>query len=96
MPKSAYTANSEAKAVALAVAALLGGQAPPRSPVFGSLCYSLVGPGYGIKIAGAYRAANGAFELDETPQKPDGPGDPAADAASAAVWYRNITREVFG
>ena len=96
MPKSAYTANSQAKAVALAVAALLGGQAPPQTAAFDSLCYSLVGPGYGIKIAGAYRAANGAFEPDETPKMPDKPGARAADAASAADWYRNITREVFG
>lgn len=96
MPKSAYTANSEAKAVALAVAALLRGKAPPRSPVFGSLCYSLVGPGHGIKIAGTYRAVNGAFEPGEKPPQSEGPDARAADAASAAAWYRNITDEVFG
>ncbi len=96
MPKSAYTANSEAKAVALAMAALLRGKAPPQSPVFGSLCYSLVGPGYGIKIAGDYSVANGAFEPGETPHELEGPDARAADAASAAAWYREITQEVFG
>jgi sulfide dehydrogenase [flavocytochrome c] flavoprotein subunit len=96
MPKSAYSANSQAQAVALAIAALLGDKTPPPSPVFGSLCYSLVGPRYGIRIAATYRVANGAFEPDETPQKPDAPGTRATDAANAAAWYENITQEVFG
>ncbi|HEX8374497.1 MAG TPA: NAD(P)/FAD-dependent oxidoreductase, partial [Geminicoccaceae bacterium] len=58
MPKSAFSANAQAKACAVAVAALLGG-APPPVPKLVNTCYSLVAPGYGISVAGVYAPANG-------------------------------------
>lgn len=54
LPKSAFAANSEAKACALAVMALLNDQIPP-SPTWLNTCYSLVTPEQGISIAGVYR-----------------------------------------
>ncbi len=96
MPRSAYTANSQAKVVAQAVAALLRDQTPPPSPSFDSLCYSLVGPDYGIKIAGTYSVMNGVFAPGEAPPKTEGPNARAKDATSAKSWYREITEEIFG
>lgn len=54
LPKSAFAANSEAKACALAVFALLNDR-PPESPVWLNTCYSLVTPEQGISVAGVYQ-----------------------------------------
>src|SRR4051812_47259493 len=58
MPKSAFTANAQAKVAAAAVSALLRGE-QPQSPKLINTCYSLVAPDYGISIAGVYHPANG-------------------------------------
>src|SRR5207344_3317626 len=57
MPKSAFAANAQAKACAQAVIDLLAGRAPAE-PRLLNTCYSLVGPDYGISIAGVYHPAN--------------------------------------
>ena len=58
MPKSAFSANAQAKVCAAAVASLLaGGQ--PDDPKLINTCYSLVAPDYGISVAGVYRPADG-------------------------------------
>lgn len=54
LPKSAFAANSEAKACALAVAALLNDQAPDQ-PNWVNTCYSLITPSHGISVAGVYK-----------------------------------------
>ncbi len=53
IPKSAFAANSEAKACAMAVAALLAGR-EPAAPTWLNTCYSLVAPEHGISVAGVY------------------------------------------
>ncbi|MDD4915211.1 MAG: NAD(P)/FAD-dependent oxidoreductase [Methylococcales bacterium] len=53
IPKSAFAANSEAKACALAVVSLLKQQAPP-DPQWLNACYSLITPEHGISVAGVY------------------------------------------
>lgn len=61
IPKSAFAANSEAKACAFAVVALLNDQ-PPPTPNWLNTCYSLVTPEHGISVAGVYRlAADGSI-----------------------------------
>src|SRR3954447_3096294 len=54
MPKSAFSANAQAKTCAAAVTSLLRGETPP-APKLVNTCYSLVAPGYGISVAGVYR-----------------------------------------
>ena len=58
MPKSAFSANAQAKVCAAAVLALLRGETP-QEPRLINTCYSLVAPDYGISIAGVYRPADG-------------------------------------
>src|SRR5437870_8960252 len=58
MPKSAFAANSQAKACAGAVAKLVAG-GRPEEPRLINTCYSLVAPDYGISVAGVYRPTNG-------------------------------------
>ena len=58
MPKSAFSANAQAKVCAAAVARLLRGEAPTE-PKLINTCYSLVAPDYGISVAGVYRPVGG-------------------------------------
>ena len=60
MPKSAFTANAQAKVCAAAVAKLLAGETPLQ-PKLINTCYSLVAPDYGISVAGVYYPAKGVL-----------------------------------
>jgi sulfide dehydrogenase [flavocytochrome c] flavoprotein chain len=99
MPKSASSANSQAKNCALALVALLNGK-EPTEPALHNTCYSLAGPDYGISINAIYRLQAGAI----TPV--EGAGGISPIAATAAVrqmeagytlgWYDNIVADSFG
>ena len=64
MPKSAFTANAQAKVCAVAVAKLLKGETPV-DPRLINTCYSLVAPDYGIHVAGVYQPVNGRPDRGE-------------------------------
>jgi sulfide dehydrogenase [flavocytochrome c] flavoprotein chain len=99
MPKSAFAANSQAKACAAVVAGLLTG-ATPAAPKLINTCYSLVAPDYGISVAGVYVPSGG--QLADVPGaggvSPAGApkATRAAEAVLAEAWFRTITTEVFG
>ncbi|WP_068876817.1 NAD(P)/FAD-dependent oxidoreductase [Phenylobacterium sp. CCH9-H3] len=99
MPKSAFTANAQAKVCASAIVALLAGAAP-ATPKLINTCYSLVAPDYGISIAGVYEPRGGL--LAEVPGSGgvsplDAPREVRAlEASYAEGWFRTITSEVFG
>ena len=100
MPKSAFSANAQAKSCAAAVAALLDGKAP-AVPKLINTCYSLIAPDYGISVAGVYRpAANGLLTDIEGAggtSRLDAPrADRALEANYAHAWFATITHEVFG
>lgn len=98
MPKSAFSANTQAKVCALAIVAQLRGE-PVAQPVLMNTCYSLVAPDYGISIAAVYRVenekitiapgSNGTSPLDA----PD--STRALEAEYARSWYANITADTF-
>lgn len=99
MPKSAFSANAQAKVCAAAVASLLTGSAPP-APKLVNTCYSLVAPEHGISVAGVYHPANGVLAevkgsggVSRTDASPD---VRAAEALYAEGWFRTVTSEVFG
>lgn len=99
MPKSGFSANTQGKVVAAAVVAALGGDASPE-PVWANTCYSLVGPDYGISVAGVYRAVDGKVVSVE------GSGGVSPADADAAYrrreaqytlgWYDAITQDIWG
>lgn len=99
MPKSAFSANSQARVCATAVVDLLR-ERTPASPKLINTCYSLVAPEYGISIAGVYQPANGL--LTDVPGA--GGVSPlnapksvrAQEATFAEAWFNTITRGVFG
>jgi sulfide dehydrogenase [flavocytochrome c] flavoprotein chain len=99
MPKSAFSANAQAKVCAAAVAKLLAGEGPAQ-PKLINTCYSLVAPDYGITIAGVYRPVNGVLTDVEGAggiSPIDAPREfRKLEATFAHSWFRTITTEVFG
>jgi NADPH-dependent 2,4-dienoyl-CoA reductase/sulfur reductase-like enzyme len=99
MPKSAFSANAQAKVCAAAIVRLLAGQ-PPVEPRLINTCYSIVAPNYGITVTGVYRPVNGV--LTEMPGSGGvSPGAAprsfrAQEALFAEGWFNTITGEVFG
>ncbi|HCL84999.1 MAG TPA: cytochrome C [Comamonadaceae bacterium] len=99
MPKSGFAANTQGKVAAAAIAAdLLGLPAPTAS--YANTCYSLIGPGYGISVAGVYRAEGGklvepAGSGGVSPL--DGNADyRAAEARYGEAWYAAISADIWG
>ena len=99
MPKSAFSANNQAKVCAAAIVALLRGE-PVASPALMNTCYSLVAPDYGISISAVY-----SIENDTIQTVPGSSGTSPLDApettrtleaAYARSWYANITADTFG
>jgi NADPH-dependent 2,4-dienoyl-CoA reductase/sulfur reductase-like enzyme len=99
MPKSAFSANAQAKVCAAAVAKLLAGGAPEQ-PKLINTCYSLVAPDYGISVAGIYVPADGALKEVEGSggvSPAEAPSSTRAlEAKFANGWFNTITEEVFG
>ena len=98
MPKSAFSANNQAKACAAAIVALLRGREVP-APALMNTCYSLVAPDYGISIAAVYRVMDDKLAVvpGSSGVSPlDAPGDTRLQEAEyAKSWYANITADVF-
>lgn len=99
MPKSAFSANAQAKACAQAVVTLLAGGSP-APPKLINTCYSLAAPDYGISIAGVYAPKNGLL-ADVEGAGGVSPLDVSHDfrareAEYAQTWFTTITAEVFG
>lgn len=99
MPKSAFSANAQAKACASAVATLLAGGSP-AAPKLINTCYSLAAPDYGISVAGVYAPKNGLLADVEGAggvSPVDAPREfRAREADYAQSWFATITAEVFG
>lgn len=99
MPKSAFSANLQAKVCAFAVARLLA-DLEPIATTLANTCYSYTAPDEAISIAGVYT------NQDRTLASVSGAGgvsplvaDKAvrrAEAAQAAHWFETITNEAFG
>lgn len=95
MPKSGYSANSEAKVCAANVVALLNGRETTELSAI-NVCYSYVSDVEAISVAGVYRVANGAIAA-----VPNSGGVSPADfsaakteAVYASSWLRNILTEM--
>jgi sulfide dehydrogenase [flavocytochrome c] flavoprotein chain len=99
MPKSAFSANNQAKTCAAAIVALLRGEAVPN-PVLMNTCYSLLAPDYGISIAAVYRVVDEKIVTVDGSSGVSPLNAPAetrtAEAEYAKSWYTNITDDTFG
>jgi sulfide dehydrogenase [flavocytochrome c] flavoprotein subunit len=102
MPKSGFSAATQGKACAHVVNDILNDKVP-ETAILMNTCYSLVGPEYGISVAGVYKSdrenqnrlssvpgAGGTSEAGKHPELRQN------EAAFAKGWYANLTHEMFG
>ncbi len=99
MPKSAFSANNQAKGCAAAIVARLRGE-PVAQPALMNTCYSLVAPDYGISISAVYSVENDTIQVVPGSSGTSPLNAPettrALEAAYARSWYANITADTFG
>lgn len=99
MPKSGYSANSQAKVCAAAIGALIDGAEPPL-PSYINTCYSIIAPDYGISVAAVYRLENGKIVAVEgaggTSPLNASAWERKMEATYARSWFDNITSDIFG
>ena len=98
IPKSGFAANNQGQVVAAAIAAELTGQAAPTA-WYANTCYSLLAPGYGISVAGVYRARQGRLvdlphSVGVSPLAAP-PEHRAAEARHGAAWYAAISADIW-
>jgi sulfide dehydrogenase [flavocytochrome c] flavoprotein subunit len=100
MPKSGFSANSQAKIAALQIARLLKEKSIVNPPKLANTCYSLVAPNYGISVAAVYEAhedgiiaVKGAGGL--SPMNAD-ESYRMQEAEFAVGWYKNQMADIFG
>ncbi len=100
MPKSGFSAGSQAKVCAQAIAALQAGDTP-SVPSFINTCYSLVSPDYGISVVDVFRVGSeGAIAAVQGAGgvSPTGAGADfrKQEAEYARGWYASQTKVMFG
>lgn len=99
MPKSAFSANLQAKVCAFSVARLISDM-EPMPTTLANTCYSYTTPDEAVSIAGVYSNDNGALSSIQgaggmSPLLAD-KAVRQAEAAQAAHWFETITNEAFG
>lgn len=98
IPKSGFAANNQGKMVAAALAAEFTGQVSPAA-LYANTCYSLLGPDYGISVAGMYRAQQGRIvDVPGTVANSPLQGDStfrAAQARHGSAWYEAISTDIW-
>ena len=97
MPKSGYSANSQAKVAAQAIADQLAGRTPGE-PSMINVCYSLVGENYGVSIADIFKVVdNRIVKLPASGVSPitDSPAQPLLEAIYQRNWHRTFANDCF-
>jgi sulfide dehydrogenase [flavocytochrome c] flavoprotein subunit len=99
MPKSGYSANSQAKVCVAAITAMLNGQ-EPGTPSYVNTCYSIAGKDYAFSVANVYRLAEDGSAIISVSGGVT-PGDASAEQLKREViyahsWFKNITHDMFG
>jgi len=98
MPKSGFSANSQAKVCAKAIADTLQGKALERA-IYSNVCYSLAGKDYGVSIAAIYEVRDGKIRpkgksagVSEITEKP---AQPILESLYQKNWQRQFVTDVF-
>ncbi len=96
MPKSAFSANSQAKVAAMSIRCELTG-APALQARFASSCWSLIETDDSVMVGGNYEpTAEKIAETDGVISHPDdAAGLRAQNYQDALAWYASITADVF-
>jgi len=98
MPKSGFSANSQAKVMALQIVRTLRGKVPMSSPKFANTCYSLITPDHAISVTASYTGTSKLINKDSGGLSPMGATDAQNKDLSivARNWYKGITTDMFG
>ncbi len=99
MPKSAYSANLQAKICAIQIIRLLTGRAP-QPTLLNNTCYSYIDPQQAVSISGVYNNEGGTFNSVKdaggvSPMQAD-ISVRLAEGQEAETWFASITQEAFG
>jgi len=97
MPKSGFSANTQAKVTAQAIVDELAGRAPAE-PVWGNTCYALAGSDYGLFVADVFRLKDG--KITQVSGQRYLPLDASATqirlgAAYQQAWLKTFTEDCF-
>lgn len=97
MPKSAFVANSQAKACAFAIAAALTGSEQIAFHLFNT-CFTLLAPNDAVSDAIDFQPQAGTIKITDIFFSPIGESDEARRQAAqqADGWYAAFTHDVFG
>jgi sulfide dehydrogenase [flavocytochrome c] flavoprotein chain len=97
MPKSAFSANSQAKACAFAVAAALNGSQPIAPQLFNT-CFTFLAADDAVADAISFRVADGTIKIGDIFISKVGESPEARRQAvrEAGGWYDAFTHDVFG
>lgn len=98
MPKSGFSANSQAKVCAQAVADTLKGD-NPGTAIYSNVCYSLAGENYGVSIAAIYEVKDGLIQPKGksagVSEITDKEAQPILEAVYQKNWQREFVKDVF-
>jgi NADH dehydrogenase FAD-containing subunit len=97
MPKSAFSANSQAKVAAMAIRAeLTGSRAFPAR--YANTCWSLIDTDDAVKVGGAYEAKDGKITATSTFVSRTGETVDLRKQTQAENmgWYAGISEDIFG
>ncbi len=97
MPKSGFSANSQAKVCAMSVRAdLLGSKRFPAK--YRNTCWSLIATDDGVKVGASYGATEEKIaKISSFISKPDEDAEMRAETYRASIdWYAAITADMFG
>ena len=97
MPKSGFSANSQAKAVAMAVRGALTGS-KTFDPRFANTCWSLIATNDGVKVGAAYKAGAEKIEVTSKFISKTGEDDDLRRQTyeESVGWYDGISKDIFG
>ena len=97
MPKSAFSANSQAKVAAMAIRGELTGSRtfPAR---YSNTCWSLIAPDDDVNVGGAYEPGEGKIKQTSTfvSQKDEADDIRKQNYQESLDWYAGIVADVFG
>ena len=97
MPKSAFSANSQAKVAAMIIGGELGNARtfPAR---YSNTCWSLIETDDNVKVGGSYEPGEGKLKASSTfvSQKGEAADIRKANYKESVDWYNSIVADVFG
>jgi sulfide dehydrogenase [flavocytochrome c] flavoprotein subunit len=97
MPKSGFSAYSQAKILAMQLTKSLQGKAPIKNTRFLNTCYSFINPNYAISVTGAYKGTPEKIAKTSGGLSPmnASASERKALAGTAREWYKGITSDIF-